>query len=246
MRPVDEFYIGYEPAMPPTIARRVRRDVATAIVAALIAAALVLRWHHPLAPARFDFGRPHPAEGVLHKAPYPFLETGGVRIWLAATGKHGADADVRDTPEGPVALEGSRIVRGTHEMLEIVPGSVRVLPDHPAAPASPSPAVSGDAVSLTGEIVDSKCFLGVMNPGEGTVHRDCARVCLRGGLPPMLLVRGAAGEEALVLLVSDTGAPIGRQVADLAGLPVVVRGHLLREAGGLVLRTAVTAITRAP
>ena len=65
--------------------------------------------------------------------------------------------------------------------------------------------------------MDSKCFFGVMNPGEGTVHRDCARVCLRGGIPPMLLVRGAAAEEALMLLVDATGAPIGRQLADGAG-----------------------------
>ena len=34
-------------------------------------------------------------------------------------------------------------------------------------------------VELTGEIADSKCWLGVMNPGEGTVHRDCARRCLK-------------------------------------------------------------------
>jgi hypothetical protein len=29
-------------------------------------------------------------------------------------------------------------------------------------------------MTLTGEIVDSKCYLGVMNPGQGKVHRDCA------------------------------------------------------------------------
>jgi hypothetical protein len=68
----------------------------------------------------------------------------------------------------------------------------------------------GDDVTGCGEIVDSKCFLGVMNPGEGTVHCDCARVCLRGGIPPMLLIRGARAEEALVLLVDAAGAPVGR------------------------------------
>jgi hypothetical protein len=91
-------------------------------------------------------------------------------------------------------------------------------------------------VTLRGEIVDSKCFLGVMNPGERTVHRDCARLCLRGGIPPMLLVRGAQGEEALVLLVSESGAPIGEQLADIAGQPVKVRGLLARDGETLVLR----------
>ena len=54
-----------------------------------------------------------------------------------------------------------------------------------------------ERVMLRGEIVDSKCYLGVMNPGEGTVHRDCAARCLSGGLPPMLVVRSPARREEL-------------------------------------------------
>ena len=246
MADLDEFYIGYEPATPPAVARRVRRAVVAAVLVGLATGALALSWHHRLAAARFDFGRPHRAEGVLHKTPYPFLETTGTRVWLAARGKHGAEAEVRGTPEGMVTLEGSSIVRGAHEILEVVPGSVRAVPGGAVPATPPLDRLEGETVRLTGEIVDSKCFLGVMNPGEGTVHRDCARVCLRGGLPPMLLVRGAAGEEALVLLVSDAGAPIGRELAELAGVPVVVPGRLIRDGGTLVLRTRVDAITRVP
>jgi hypothetical protein len=32
-------------------------------------------------------------------------------------------------------------------------------------------------VELTGEIVDSKCFLGVMVPGSGKTHKECASLC---------------------------------------------------------------------
>jgi hypothetical protein len=56
---------------------------------------------------------------------------------------------------------------------------------------------------VTGEIVDSKCFLGVMNPGERTVHRDCAIRCLSGGVPPMLAYRDAAGTHLALLLGAD-------------------------------------------
>ena len=42
-----------------------------------------------------------------------------------------------------------------------------------------------DTFTLIGEIVDSKRYLGVMNPGNGKVHRDCAVRCLSGGIPPI-------------------------------------------------------------
>jgi hypothetical protein len=120
-------------------------------------------------------------------------------------------------------------------MLEVVPGTIRASAATPA-PASPvGTPIDGGDVTLTGEIVDSKCFLGVMNPGEQTVHRDCARLCLRGGVPPMLLVRGGMGEEALVLLVSRGGTAMGPALADIAGLPVQVRGRLRRDGETLTL-----------
>ena len=37
----------------------------------------------------------------------------------------------------------------------------------------------GNAV-LRGEITDPKCLLGVMNPGQGKPHRDCAVRCIAG------------------------------------------------------------------
>jgi hypothetical protein len=229
----DEFYIGYADGMPAGIGRRVRQALVVAAVMAAAGAATVLVAHQRLEPARFDFGRPTRVAGLLRHWPYPSLTVDRERLWLAGQGKHGAEALVSHLAEGPVTLHGALIARGRHRMLEVVPGSV-------AAAGGPAPVgheaePPGDFVTLTGEIVDAKCFLGVMNPGESTVHRDCARTCLLGGLPPMLLVRGARGEEALVLLVSSTGEAVGRDLADIAGQPVEVRGRLLRDDGQLVL-----------
>lgn len=232
----DEFYIGYGAATPPSIATRVRRVVAAIATAAAIVAALAVTLHDRLAPARFDFGRPHPVEGTLRRAPYPELESDGRRRLLVGAGKHGADAALAPIPDGPVRMAATTIARGGVEMLEVVPGTVATGPH--AAGATGAGDRAGDPgreVTLTGEIVDSKCFLGVMNPGEGTVHRDCARMCLRGGIPPALLVRGVRGEEALVLLVGRDGGPIGVALAAMAGVLVDVRGRLVRDERGLVL-----------
>lgn len=48
--------------------------------------------------------------------------------------------------------------------------------------------------TLQGEIVDSKCYLGVMRPGNTKTHRACAVRCIAGGVPPVLLVRDAQGD----------------------------------------------------
>ena len=236
----DEFYIGYEPATPPGLGMRLRRAGVVLGLGLAIAAGVVLAAHQRLAPARFEFGRPREVTGRLERRPYPALMSGGSRIWLAGQGKHGAEDALAHLRDGPVTLRGTPIARGSHAMLEVVTGSASAAgDDHPDAAAATAPAHAprraGREVTLTGEIVDSKCFLGVMNPGEGTVHRDCARLCLRGGLPPMLLVRGGQGEEALVVLVAASGAPIGRALADIAGVPVLVRGVLIRDGSTLVL-----------
>jgi hypothetical protein len=255
----DEFYIGYEPDTPPHIGRHVGRVVVAVVALSVMAAAVALALHHRLAPSTFAFGHPADAAGELRRDPYPRLLIEGRTTWLVGPGKADAESALLGIAEGPVTLTGTRIARGTHVMLEVVPGSAR--PDRGLG-TKPVPSGSGtdlvplDAetaarqvhgatdVTVRGEIVDSKCFLGVMNPGEGTVHRDCARVCLRGGIPPMLLVRGAAAEEALMLLVDPTGAPIGRQLADRAGQAVEVRGRLTRDGDVLVLATTPAQVVR--
>jgi hypothetical protein len=257
----DEFYIGYEPQMPSGIASHLARVVIAGVALAVLTAAGGLALHHRLAPATFEYGHPRTAAGELRRSPYPRLLAEGRTTWLVGPGKSDADAALGDVAEGPVVLEGTRIARGPHTMLEVVPGSVRAAgpPGTRSVPSGPgtngtdlvprsagnaTPQVDDAEVTLHGEVVDSKCFLGVMNPGEGTVHRDCARVCLRGGIPPMLLVRGAAAEEALLLLVGPSGEPIGRQLADLAGQAVSVRGHLTRDGDVLVLATTAAQVVR--
>lgn len=81
----------------------------------------------------------------------------------------------------------------------------------------------GDLVEVSGEIVDSKCHLGAMNPGDGLTHRECATRCLRGGIPPLLAT--ATGE---VLLLTADGGPAGPAVLGHLGVPVRVRGRMAR------------------
>ena len=98
--------------------------------------------------------------------------------------------------------------------------------------------------TFLGEIVDSKCFLGVMKPGHLKPHRSCAVRCISGGVPPVLLVRDADGNATYLLLVGSNGEALNHQVLDLIAEPVEVTGRLWRYDNWLVLRADLEAIRR--
>jgi hypothetical protein len=105
-----------------------------------------------------------------------------------------------------------------------------------SAPAAVPQAMAIGKQTLVGEIVDSKCFLGVMNPGQFTPHRACAIRCISGGVPPVLLVRQKDGPAIYLLLVSADGKPVNRQVLDLIAEPVEITGDVERQGELLILR----------
>ena len=119
-------------------------------------------------------------------------------------------------------------------MLEVVPGSMHEI----ATARYTDPAKSNDLgpVTLRGEIVDSKCYLGVMNPGNGKVHRDCAVRCISGGAPPAFVARDAEGDSRVLLLVGSDGRQLNREVLSFVAEPIEVTGELLRSGANLILK----------
>jgi hypothetical protein len=234
----DDFYIGYETGVPA----RARQQVAIAVAALLAvtagASALVVCAQQPFAASWFEFGRPREHVGIVRLDPHPRLETPAGGFLLVAPGKHGADALMAPHRDGAVGLQGALIVREGARMLEIVPGSIAAAPTHTGADRTTVAAETDlGPHEFAGEIVDAKCYLGVMNPGEGTVHRDCAGVCIRGGIPPMLVVRDPAGRRVLIALTDASGGRLNDRAAPLAGRPVEVRGRLVhRDGPGWTLR----------
>jgi hypothetical protein len=238
----DSFYVGYLDPAPDTV-RRMRRIAFGLIVLAGVAATALAIATGPFDRSTYDYGTVREWQGRLELSPIPvvmattFPVAGspfGVvqRFPLVAPGKHGADRLVADFGGAWVRLKATRIVRGGTTMLEVVPGSiVRFEPPVPEN-GRPAPAATiedlGD-VAYSGEIVDSKCFLGVMNPGRLEVHRACAIRCIAGGIPPMLFARESDGREAHLLLVDANGRPLNDRVLGDVARPVTMRGRLERR-----------------
>lgn len=240
----DDFYIGYETPIPVRSRSLLLGVVSTCLATTVAVAGVLVVTQRPFAAASFAFGHRSEWTGTVRMDPYPTLETDTERILISGPGKRGAERSMHVFTGRHVRLEGSLIERGSHRMVELEPASVSpTAASHPVS-AALSHLEDLGAVKLRGEIVDGKCFLGVMNPGEGTVHRDCARACLRGGLPAMFAMTEPDGPLRLMELVGADGESVSTRVAHLAGRPVSIEGRLLRRqpGGQLVLRAAVNAI----
>jgi hypothetical protein len=77
-----------------------------------------------------------------------------------------------------------------------------------------------------GEIVDAKCYYGAMNPGNLKTHRACAIVCIKGGIPPVLLVRRKDDAPLYFFLTDPDGLPVNPDVLDYVAEPVEITGDV--------------------
>ncbi|HZM58410.1 MAG TPA: hypothetical protein VFB85_01415 [Vicinamibacterales bacterium] len=265
----DEFYIGYEAEMPRGLDSRIRRTAAAVLLIALVVSSMLVFAHRRSADATFEYGRERVFEGRLIEFPYPALLVSGAHAptsyWLVGPGKHGAAGLVAGRDGAIVRITGSLIEREHDHMIELRSLAMVTGVTLPAV----EPLRSLGPIVLSGEIVDSKCHLGVMKPGEGPTHRDCAVRCLLGRITPMFAThskgpgprpqaseratafwpsaRWGLGPEAWGLqdrlaLVDPAGRAFDAPLDTLVGRPVVIRGELLSRGPLRFLATTPAAI----
>lgn len=236
-RPQSEFYVGYHPRSKPNQAKFTRQVILGLLLAMILIAFALVLGQTRLQPARFEFGHPRHFEGVVFLDPYPRLVLNRPGIseqatlfstyLLTAQGKHGADQDMANFSGQPVRLSGTLIYRDGQTMIEVVPGTVRALPNRSHSNGKIQAKALGE-FTLVGEIVDSKCYLGVMRPGNLKTHKSCAVRCISGGVPPVLVVRDAHGNAAYFLLVARDGQTVNQDVLDMVAEPVRITGQVFQ------------------
>lgn len=228
-----DFYVGYLP-VPPRLVRFLRR-----IVPALLAVALVASWS--VSRAQED-----PGAGVWHNdvqvltgriaaTPYPLLriprpqtETGFETILLVSEGKHGAGERAAALDGQLVQARGTILERDGRRLLELAD-------ENPLAPVTGSAAPglrnlpdktqltpqSLGRMTLSGEIIDPKCYSGAMKPGAGKTHKACATLCIAGGIPPMFVGFDATDQPHYYLLTDAIGQALRDAVLQDRVLPFV-------------------------
>ncbi len=231
----EPFYIGYQPQAPVALRRWLRKVIVVLLAFAAVAALLLAFGFQRLPLSVFEFGVEREYVGVIRAQPYPSLlvirESKLDQYLLVARGKHAAEvsAFVGQT----VKLRGALITRDGLRMLEINPSAIERINESSTA-ALPNEALG--RFTFVGEIVDSKCYLGVMNPGHTKPHRECAVRCISGGVPPLFLACDSQGADIALQLANAQGEPLSNEVLDFVAEPIQITGEVSRQGEWLTLR----------
>jgi hypothetical protein len=239
----EDFYIGYSNCIPGRILKFLAIVVPVIIAIGFVLALILPGFHHQSDPGAYA-GAPA-FEGILLDKPIPHLmvpRKGNTqaseaysRYVLAAPNKAAFSPKLLETLSGQwVTLNGLPVYRDQLTLLASASAQAKEPPPGQALEVPPGQPL-GD-FTLTGEIIDSKCYLGVMKPGQTKTHRECAIRCISGGVPPSLLVHNGAGDAMYFLLVDREGKAINNRILDVVADPVQVTGEVVQYGDLFVLQ----------
>ncbi len=246
---IEDIYVGYRP-MPARERRLLRWLVPMVLLTFWLAAGIWAGTFRSPGAGAWNADEPVSLEGLLLTRPYarvlvadPSAPVGVRTILLVREGKRGAAALARSLDGVPVRVNGTILQRDGRQLLELSPDQIE--PVHPSRATPPRPATHpAGRVRLRGEIIDPKCFFGAMKPGEGKTHKECATLCIAGGIPPMFIVRAAGRAPTYYLLAGEGGDAVTEAVLPFVADPVEVTGQVEREGDLLVLRLDAGGIRR--
>jgi len=252
----EAFYVGWMPKAPKSFAKHVKKILLILFPVALILGYLLSTSQKKFSTANFEFGKLTEVKGVYYNSPVPMLKVFdknnlSITILLVGYGKHGAETAIMELEkEKGVSLNGKEVTfKGT-----LIYGDGKTLlqvdkNDNPIiniGVESTIPLQQKDlgVQTIRGEIIDPKCYFGVMKPGEGKVHRDCAIRCILGGIPPILHVQNEKGESNYYLIVGPNGKKMNEVVQDLVAEPVSIVARAVQQDDWIILFTAKESIRR--
>ncbi len=249
----DEFYVGYLPQAPTGIGHHIRRVVVLLLLLLAAVAVLLVTSQNSFPVATFEYLEYRHFEGTLIERPYPLLlvdrpgqATDSVAqrspYWLVSFGKHGGGAALRGLDGHRLRLRGALIYRDNQTMLELEEGAA-VEDLGPASISAPLNRSYGRQ-RLRGEIVDSKCYLGLMKPGHGKPHRGCAVRCISGGIPPVFVLRDENGPAAYLQLVGEDGRAMHGEILDYVAEPLEIEGEVIRRGERWILQAEPSSFRR--
>ena len=243
-----EFYIGWMSAAPKHLVRFVKKNLLVMLIIMITLGSVLALSQKKFGTGNFEYGQLTDVKGIYFEKPVPCLKIlngkdirgnlSYITVPLVGYGKHGAETAIRELEKRKntildkkeLSLRGTLLYNDGVTILQIDKND-NMDPVISNVPISPEqlPRVKELGVSrIKGEIIDPKCYFGVMKPGEGKPHRDCAIRCILGGISPMLAVKNERGEANYYLMVSDDGGSINEAVQDFVAEPVEMEARLVQ------------------
>ncbi len=253
----DEFYIGWQDEMPPSNKRFIRRILVGAFVLIPILVFGVVSKQKQFNHHHFEFGTISELTGIYHEEPVPILEVAegdtSEFVLLVGFGKFGAEEIISDleTEHGEldgkeVTFKGTRIYGDGVTLLELTNREESFVKINPDFTFLHKESMSGFYnETLSGEILDPKCYFGVMKPGEGKIHKSCAIRCISGGIPPVMRVLQEDGINYDYYLVKGTeGEQVNKEILPYIAETVLVSGMSSFQNGWKVINIDLESIRK--
>jgi DMSO/TMAO reductase YedYZ heme-binding membrane subunit len=225
-----EFFIGWSNDIPISISLFLKKSVITIGAVVVILALGLSNFSHELKDSKFKFGDLQVYEGILYKDPVPRLIIGNKDHLLVDFGKFSALKSIHeyeqknqiDLDGTQVKVEGTAVTYDGRGLIELSYQVESILSHEDSSVLSNNAKTDLGFISLTGEVLDAKCFFGVMNPGEGPVHQFCASLCIQGGIPAIIFDNS---KSEYYILKGPQGSDINKKLAPLAGEILKVSGN---------------------
>lgn len=240
----DTFYVGYLP-----LPRRLKGTL-VALLIVLFALVAFDAWLVATLQPQAGEGRwaevPTEFVGTLSRDPYPTLRVskdGTTKTYVVVSEeKRGAEAALEKFANGAsVKLQGYEVERAAVGMIQLAATETTA---SDAAPVADPPRELHGRVTVEGEIVDSKCWLGVMRPGDGHTHKACASICIRGGIPPMFVTRAEGVPSVMLLTLFDGRAVPPEQILAYVGDAVRLSGIVEKRGDLTVFKADLATLAR--
>ena len=250
----DEFYIGWMKQAPKSVAAFIKKYILFLLPVVIILSVLLALSQKQFGSGTFEFGTLTTVKGIYDNSPVPNIKVvNGKDIWgneiyitvpLIGFGKHGATGVMTDLEKQAhtslagkeVALKGTLLYNDGKLLMQVDENDqplVSIIANKNEK-AFTKPKDLG-TLNIKGEIVDPKCFFGVMKPGEGKPHKDCAIRCILGGIPPVLKVTNETGRQNYYLVVGENGEPMNEVVQDYVASPVSIHAKAVEYGDWIVL-----------
>jgi hypothetical protein len=246
MKQNNDFYIGWMDNAPASYSRHIRKVIILLASLVLIAALILSVQQRKFSTASFEFGQLTEITGTYEQTPVPavkvktdqdvFGNSTYLTIPLVGYGKFGAEGIIASLEkEHNTLLNGKQVVlKGTllysdgKTLLQVDKNDNPLLSfNQPVLKMQTTKQYLG-FVELKGEIIDPKCYFGVMKPGHGKPHRDCAIRCIEGGMDPVFYVRNDKGEANYYLILGADGRKINEQLKDYIAEPVSLKAKAVQ------------------
>lgn len=258
----QEFYIGWMSKAPKSFAQHIKKVLLTLLVMVIIAGFVLGISQKKFSTGNFEFGVLTEIKGVYFNQPVAcikvingkdiFGKLSHVTIPLLGFGKMGAAGII-------TAIENEKKLSINHREITIKgtllynDGKLLMQVDSNDQPLMHIGELAAEGLlpvkqdlgemEIKGEIIDPKCYFGVMKPGQGKPHKDCAIRCILGGIPPVLKVADQSGAENYYLVVGPNGEMMNDAVKDYIAEPVTIHANAVKYDDWIVLYVKTKGIT---